>query len=136
MKMKMLMLFAFSLLTLATTGFAENIVLVNQTSYPIKNQKSKIAIQWAVSAREVDEGNKALIYGLELKPETLQIVKESGKVELTIPEKVEYFRVIVWSKDEKDPDLVTNWVDIVPNKTYTLETDHLVPSVLMSGTGC
>lgn len=132
----MLVLFVFSLLTLATRGFAENIVLENQTSHPIIDQKSKMAIQWAASAREVDEENKALIYGLKLKPETLQVLTQSGKIDLSVPEKVEYFRVLVWSKGEGDPDLLTNWVDIVPNKTYTLETDHLVPAALMAGTGC
>ena len=136
MKMKRNVLFFLMLLATATSGFAENLVLENQTSFPIKNQKSKIAIQWATSAKEVDEANKAVIYGLKLNPETIQILTQSGKIDLSIPEKAEYFRVLVWSKGEGNPDFLTNWVDIVPNKTYTLNPDHLVPSVLMSGTGC
>lgn len=136
MKMKKFMLFYLSLLAAATTGFAENIVLENQTSYPLENQKSKIAIQWATSGKDVDEGNNALINGTKLNPDTLQVLTESGKVNLSIPEKAEYFRVLVWSKGEGEPDLLTNWVDIVPNKTYTLKKDHLVPAILMLGTGC
>ena len=121
-------------LLLATTGFAENLVLENQTPYPTQN--SKIAIQWATSAKEVDEYNKAIMYGLKLNPSTFQVLTQSGKITLSIPNNAEYFRVLVWSKGEENPDFHTNWVDIVPNKTYTLETDKLVPSVLMSGSGC
>jgi hypothetical protein len=129
--MKKIMLF---FLLLATTGFAENLVLENRTSYP--NQKSKIAIQWATSAKEVDEYNKAIMYGHKLNPATLQVLTQSGKITLNIPTNAEYFRVLAWSKDEENPDFHTNWVDVVPNKTYTLEKDQLVPSVLMSGSGC
>lgn len=135
-KMKKIALFFISLLVVATPTFAENFVLENQTSYPAKNPKSKMMIQWATSAKEVDEGNNALIQGSKLNPDTLQVLKQSGKVNLSIPKKAEYFRVLVWSKDEAAPDLLTNWVDVVPNKTYTLKTDHLVPSVLILGTGC
>ncbi len=119
---------------LAATGFAENLVLENQTSYPAP--KSKIAVQWANSAKEVDECNKAIIYGLKLNPATFQALTQSGKINLDIPKNAAHFRVLVWSKGEESPDLHTNWVDVVPNKTYKLQTDHLVPSVLMSGSGC
>jgi hypothetical protein len=121
---------------IATAGFSDSFVFDNQTSYPNKDQKSKIAVQWATSAKEVDEGNKALMYGYKLDPSTFKIVTNQGKVTLNIPEKAQYFRVLVWSNDDENPDLITNWVDVEPNKTYTLTTDHLVPTVLMSGTGC
>ncbi|HEX2579330.1 MAG TPA: hypothetical protein VHK67_02885 [Rhabdochlamydiaceae bacterium] len=130
--MKKIMLF----LLLATTGFAENLVLENQTSYPTQNQKSKIAIQWATSAKEVDECNKAIMYGLKLNPATFQVLTQPGNVSLNIPKNAACFRVLVWSKGEGSPDFHTNWVDVLPNKTYTLKTDHLVPSVLISGSGC
>ncbi|MBX9924146.1 MAG: hypothetical protein K2Y01_08565 [Rhabdochlamydiaceae bacterium] len=133
--MKKISLFFFSIL-LATTGFAESFVLDNQTSYPDTNLKSKIAVQWANSAKEVDENNKAMIHGEPLTPNSIQNISKSGKTTLTIPDKAEYFRILAWSKNTEEPDLLTNWIDIVPNKTYTLETDHLVPAVLMSGTGC
>ncbi|HSW87123.1 MAG TPA: hypothetical protein VLG49_06460 [Rhabdochlamydiaceae bacterium] len=136
MKMKKIMLFFLPLLVIATTGFAENLVLENQTAYPSKNPKSKIAIQWASTAKEVDESNKALMYGLKLNPRTLQVLTQTGTVNVRIPKNIGYFRVLAWSKGEGDPDLLTNWIEIVPNKTYTLESDHLVPSVLMLGTGC
>ena len=131
--MKKIILFFLSLFAI-TTGFAESLQLVNQTPYPLKN--SKIAVQWATSAKEVEECNNALMYGLKLNPGTLKVLTKSGKINLSIPKEAECFRVLVWSKGEGEPDLHTNWVDIVPDKTYTLKTDHLVPSVLMSGTGC
>ena len=130
------MLFFLSVLVVATTGFAENLILENQTSYPTKNQNSKIAVQWATSAKEVNEANNAMLQGLQLNSNTLQVLTQSGKINLSIPEKAEYFRLLTWSKGEGDPDFLTNWVDVVPNKTYTLKEEHLVPSVLMSGVGC
>ena len=134
--MKKFALFFLSLLVIAATGFAEDLVLDNQTSYPMKDQKSKIAIQWASSNKEVEEGNHALLYGTQLNPASLQVLTQSGKVTVSIPAKAEYFRVLTWSNGEGEPDSHTNWVDVVPNKTYTLTAEHLVPSVLMSGTGC
>ena len=125
--MKKMMLF---FLLCAATGFAENVVLENQTS------KSKIAVQWAATAKEVDENNKAILNGSKLNPASMQVLTPSRIVNVSIPKNAEYFRVLAWSKDQEDPDLLTNWVDVVPNKTYTLQTDHLVPLVLMAGTGC
>lgn len=134
--MKKIALFFLSLITIATTGFAENLTLENETSYPLKNQNSKIAVQWAKSAKEVQEENHALMYGSKLNADALQLLTQKGKINLSIPKKAEYFRVLVWSKGEGDPDLHTNWVDVVPNKTYTLKADQLVPTVLMLGSGC
>ena len=131
--MKKIAMFLLSII--ATTGFAEKIILENLTSYP-KNANSKMAVQWASTAKEVDESNKALMLVLEMNPGTLQAITQIGKIKLSIPKNAEYFRVLAWSKADGDPDLHTNWVDIVPNKTYTLEADHLVPSVLMPGSGC
>ena len=76
------------------------------------------------------------MHGVQLNPQTLQVLTRSGTIQLSVPKKAEYFRVVAWSKGEGEPDLLTNWVDIVPNKVYTLQTDHLVPTVLMIGTGC
>jgi len=134
--MKKITSFFLILLFLATTCFAENLVLWNQTSYPNKNQKSKIAVQWASTAKEVSESNNASIQGLDLNPDSMQVLPQGGKINLSIPDNAEYFRVIVWSKGGKDPDYLTNWVDVVPNKTYELKADHLTPSVLMTGMGC
>lgn len=124
------------LLLVTRTVLAGEIVVNNETLYPIKNQPSKIAIQWAMTAKDVQEGNKALIHGSQLDPNSLQVLTQSGKIKLTIPKNAEHFRVLVWSKGEEAPDLLTNWVSIVPNKTYNLHNDQLVPAVLMSGTGC
>lgn len=129
--MKKIALFLF--LTAATL-FADSITLDNQTAYPAR--QSKMAVQWANSAREVDEDNKALMYGGKLNPDTLQTISQMGKVKLTLPEKVQQFRVLVWLKGSIEPDYTTNWIDITPNKTYKLETDYLIPVVLMAGSGC
>ena len=60
-----------------TTLFAESITLDNQTAYPTK--QSKMAVQWANSAREVDEDNKALMYGEKLNPDTCKPSLKQGK---------------------------------------------------------
>jgi hypothetical protein len=127
-------LLSLSLLAITATGFSENFTLENKTRYPTR--QSKIAVQWATSAREVDENNKAIIMGTSLNANSLQIITRPGKVKLNVPEKTQYFRVVVWSQGEGEPDFITNWIDIVPNKTYKLTSDHLVPSVLMQGSGC
>ena len=134
--MKKITLFVLSLLVVAATGFADVIYIDNQSPYPNINEKSKLAIQWATSAKEVDEANNATKQGLKLDPKTVQVVSDLGKVKLTVPAKAEYFRVLVWSHGQGEPDLHTNWVDVIPNKTYTLKTDHLVPVLLMFGMGC
>lgn len=118
------------------TGFCDSIFLENRTSYPSQDQKSKIAIQWASSAKEVAECNSALICGSKWPQQNMETVTSQGKFPLTPPQKAEYFRVLVWSSGQGEPDLITNWVEIVPHKNYILETDHLVPTVLMIGMGC
>lgn len=129
------MLVFLSALLTTCLGFAQNVTLDNQTPYPAAS-KSKVAIQWASSAKDVQENNEASIRRAVLKQETLLPLTQSGKTTLTVPNKAAYFRVIVWSKGGADPDFLTNWVDLVPNKTYTLKTEHLVPSVLILGSGC
>lgn len=121
-------------LLLTTSLFAKSISLDNQTPYPTK--QSKMALQWANSAREVDESNKALMYGAKLNPDTLQTISQIGKIKLTLPPKAQQFRILVWTKSSGEPDYTTNWIDITLDKTYTLETDHLIPVVLMAGSGC
>lgn len=119
-----------------STGFAENIMINNKTPYPSKNQSSKIAIQWATTGREIQKANKDLIYGLTLDPGSLQPITKSGKLELNMPKNAKHFRVLVWSKDHESPDFLTNWINIIHNASYTLETDQLISAVLMSGAGC
>lgn len=134
--MKKITVLIISLMAIATSGFAEKIVLDNQTTFPNKDQKSKIAVQFANSVKEVQEGNQALMNGSQLNQNAMQVLTQNGKINLNTPSQAQYFRVLVWSKGDGQPDLVTNWVDIVPKKTYKLEKDHLVPTVLMAGTGC
>ena len=126
-KMALLMLFA-------TTLLADSITLDNQTDYPAKH--SKMAVQWASSAREVDDLNRALVDGEPIDPATLQKISEKGKVKLRVPKNGELFRVLVWAKGGGEPDYTTNWIDLTPSKTYTLQNDALIPVVLMAGSGC
>ena len=128
--MKKICLFLF----LTSSLFAESITLDNQSAYPTK--QSKMAVQWANTAREVDESNKTLMNEGKLNPSTLQPISQTGEVKLTLPKKAEQFRVLVWLKGSKEPDYTTNWIHISEGKTYTLETDYLIPVVLMSGSGC
>ncbi len=128
--MKKICLFFF----LTASLFAESIFLDNQSAYP--TQQSKMAVQWANSARDVDVNNKTLMYGGKLNPSSLQPVSQTGEVKLTIPIKAQQFRVLVWSKGSGEPDYVTNWIDFIQGATYTLTADHLIPVVLMPGSGC
>jgi len=126
--------FCLLLLGVAKLGLCTTIVLDNQTAYPAKN--GKIAVQWASSGREVDEGNQALITGNGLDAGKFEFLDEAGKVVVTVPKKAEYFRVLVWSKGKEGPDLHTNWVDVVSDKNYVLKGEHLVPCALIMGPGC
>lgn len=116
--------------------FANSIVLDNKTNYPKKDTLGKIAIQWADSAKSVQKANKSILNGVTLNSNSLLMLTQKGKVELSSPNNARYFRLIVWSKDKKEPELLTNWVDIIPNKTYVVNQNQLVPRVLMSGSGC
>ena len=133
--MKKSILFILSLLV-GTIGYADSIKLNNLSSHPTENLKSKIAIQWATSARDVEKNNNSIKHGLKLNPDTLQVLSKAGVINVDFPKNAGYFRIVVWSKGAGDPDFLTNWVDIVSNKTYTLNKDHLIPLALMSGTGC
>ncbi|HEV7738134.1 MAG TPA: hypothetical protein VGO47_12290 [Chlamydiales bacterium] len=124
----------FVFLFVTSALFAEAITLDNQTTYPTK--QSKMAVQWANTAREVDEENKSLMFEGKLDPTTLQTIPQIGKVTLKLPPKAQHFRILVWSNGSKIPDYTTNWIDITLNKTYTLENDYLIPVVLMTGSGC
>ena len=120
----------------AVAAFSDHFILENETSYPLQHEHSKMAIQWASSAKEVQEHNQSSIAGTKLNPETLQAIAKQGKTKLSIPKNAQYFRVVVWLKGEGSPALLTNWVELVPNKSYRLKSDHLIPAVLMSGMGC
>ncbi|KTD52874.1 hypothetical protein [Legionella quateirensis] len=133
--MKNITLLLVSLLVI-NTAFADHFTINNQVSGPFNDHKSTIAIQWAASAKEVEMNNKIVREGLKLNPDNLFVLTQLGKNNLAIPEQAEYFRVLVWSKSSGNPDFLTNWVDLIPNKTYTLTQDLLVPVALMSGTGC
>lgn len=122
----------FIFLVLTATGFADELLFDNLTKYPTK--KAKMAMQWANSAKQVDKENRTLIEGCS--PNNLLYLSKKGKTEIAIPQGAQYFRVLVWTNDQERPDLHTNWVDVVPNKTYSLKQDQLVPTVLIHGSGC
>lgn len=117
-------------------GFADGFVLDNQAANPTNDKKSRVAIQWANSAKEVEESNNKIKQGKRLNSRSLQALTQAGKINLEIPKNAEYFRVLVWSSGGREPDFLTNWVDIIPKKTYTLNKDQLTPLALMSGMGC
>lgn len=133
MKKTILFLLSFSIVS---TSFAEHVVLNYVTLNTHSRQKIKVGIQWAATAKEIDENDNIIRQGLELNLKNLKILTKLGKINLDIPEKAQYFRVLVWSNKTSSPDLLTNWVELIPNKTYTLDDDHLVPAVLLSGAGC
>ncbi|AWN74450.1 hypothetical protein LEAN103870_10090 [Legionella anisa] len=120
----------------ASTSFATQIVLDNKTDYPAKNNRGKIAVQWVTSAEAINESNKTIINGSKLDLSSLMILSQKGKIKLTLPNHANYFRVVVWSTGKKGPDLLTNWVDIVPDKTYIVNQDQLASAILMTGAGC
>ncbi|KTD00787.1 hypothetical protein OQJ19_15040 [Fluoribacter gormanii] len=121
---------------MASAALATPIVLDNKTNYPAKNNEGKIAIQWAASAEAIQERNRSIINGSKLDSRSLKTLSQKGQIELNLPNQAQYFRVVVWSTDQKEPDLLTNWVNIVPNKTYILNQDQLASAVLVSGAGC
>lgn len=115
---------------------ANSIVLDNKTNYPKKDKLGKIAVQWAVSAKTVQKANKNLLKGSTLNSSSLLMLTQTDKIKLTMPNNARYFRVVVWSSDKQEPDLLTNWVDIIPNKTYVVNQNQLIQRVLMAGAGC
>lgn len=122
--MKILALFLF----FATSLVADSFTLENKTSF------QKIAIQWASSARAVQESNDSLMQEDPL-PKNLYYLKNTNS-KVPIPANASYFRILVWENQDRDPNLLTNWVDIIPNKTYLIDNEHLTPVVLMNGMGC
>lgn len=130
------LLTSFTLVLIAQTGLAHQIVLDNETNYPNNDRNVKIAIQWAVNAREMQIENRAITSGLPLDFKSLQVLNQSGKIAIDTPPHAEYFRVLVWSKGKNKPDLLTNWVGIVHKNKYILKQDQLIPASLVSGVGC
>lgn len=126
----------FLSLFLTLTAFGETFIFDNETGYPSGTTPSKIAIQWAASGKDIDEGNAAVLHQSPLNSTTMQPIQTTGIMTLTIPSEAKYFRILVWSTGTGNPDLLTNWIDLTPNKTYTLTAKQLTPAVLMSGMGC
>ncbi|MBM3191798.1 MAG: hypothetical protein FJZ63_04010 [Chlamydiae bacterium] len=123
-------------LLITATSFADNFILENETPYPNKDLKSKMAVQWATSAAGMHKCDEPFIEGSRLDKSTWVMVKKQGQVNVALPKGAQYFRILVWSHDVLVPDLHTNWVQMVPDKVYTLKKDQLSPTVLMGGFGC
>nr|HAT8715424.1 hypothetical protein [Legionella jordanis] len=121
---------------MASVVFAHSIVLENKTNYPEKGRLGQIAVQWATSARAVQKANNSMLKGAALSANSLILLNQKGKIQLSSPNNARYFRLIAWSSDKPDPDLITNWVGITPNKTYVVNQNQLVPLILMAGSGC
>ena len=131
-----LLLLSFLSILVVSTGFANSLVLNNQVFNPASHHQAKMAVQWAISAKEIEESNISLKQGIKLKLNALHFLRAAGKNKLDIPKKAEYFRVLMWSKNTIQPDFLTNWVELQSDKTYHLTKKHLIPIVLMTGTGC
>lgn len=119
---------------MASTVLADDIVLNNKTNYPEKDNPSKIAVQWVNSSEATQKATRLMMKDLDQN--SLMMLSKKGQIKLTLPKHAQYFRILVWSNGKQEPDLLTNWVNIVPNKTYTLNQDHLTSALLMSGSGC
>jgi hypothetical protein len=118
----------FLTLLLFSSLFADSITLENKSTHP------KIAVQWASSARVAQDSNDALMQGDPLPKDLYYPRKEISKI--TIPANASYFRIVAWDSKNKNPDYLTNWVEIVPDKTYEIDDEHLTPVLLMNGMGC
>lgn len=127
---------AFLSIWIAATAHSEQFMIDNQTAYSARHQKFNIAIQWANSSKDIEVKQSVTAQELKKNSVTLKLLTQIGKINISSPNKAEYFRVLVWSKGTNDPAFVTNWVNIVPNKIYTLNKEHLIPVALMAGTGC
>ena len=131
---KLFILLCFSFMT--SVVFANSIVLDNKTDYPKNDKFGKIAVEWAASAKAIEKANKNILNGKSINSNSLTMLTQKGRVELSSPNNAKYFRLVVWSNDKQEPGLLTNWVYITPNKTYVVNQKQLVPKVLLSGTGC
>lgn len=121
---------------MASVAVADSIVLDNKTNYPVKDKPGKMAVQWAASVETTQKANKTIFKGSTLDLSSLAMISQKGQIQLSSPNYARYFRVVVWSTGKQKPDLLTNWVAIVSNKTFILNQDQLVPTVLMAGAGC
>lgn len=120
---------------MASVVLAKSIVLDNKTSYP--QNSNQIALQWASSAKEVQKFNQDILNGRPLTSKSFTMLsKQREKIQLSTPNNARYFRVVVWSSVKKEPDLLTNWVDIIPNKNYVVHQNQLIPRALIAGAGC
>lgn len=121
----------FILVLCCCTGalFADSFILENEASFP------KVAVQWASSARDVQDSNDLLIQEELIPPSNLCYLNQ-GKTAVAIPKNAIYFRIVAWQTKQPLPDFLTNWVEITPSKTYLIKDEHLTPALLMNGVGC
>ena len=133
--MKRHWLFLITML-LASSTYAEDIFLDNQAFSPSKHPTSKMVIQWANSAKDVEAINTMMKKTENYQLERYSIVTKDGTIKLNIPEKAGYLRVLISEKGKCAPDFLTNWLEIEANKHYTIKQKHLVPAALKSGMGC
>lgn len=133
--MKKIIVYAcLSLVTSVALG--HSIVVNNETNYPIEGKLGKIAVEWAASNIEIQNANKAIMQGKSLAPSSLKQLTQIGKNRLSLPDTARYFRIVAWSSNQREPDLLTNWVEVMPNKIYTIKQDELSEAALIFGSGC
>ena len=67
-------------IAIVSTSFAEHVVLNYVTLNTHPRQKIKVAIQWATTAKEIDENDNIIRQGFELNLKTLKILTKLGKI--------------------------------------------------------
>lgn len=118
------------------TIFAHTITIDNQTHYPRKTSSERLMVQWAFTAESLHQENNTTPSTLSIDSKMLQSLNQKGVLELTTPDRAQYFRILLWSPLKKQPDLLTHWVTLIPNKKYTVMNAHLMPLIMLSGLGC
>lgn len=126
----------FGLIFMTQIAFSNTIIIENKTNYPEKNKDEAIAVQWAVSANATENANRGILNAEGVNSNFFMLLTQKGKNQLALPNEARYFRIIVWFNNKQEPVLLTNWVDVVPEKTYVVNQNQLVHRVLMSGAGC
>lgn len=127
---KAFVLFQFAIISL----FGEMIILDNQSSYLDKKPNVMMKLQWAASSQDMEEKTIDCLYHAVAQKDLMLL--KGGENQILFPGQPKYFRILVWTEESPNPTYVSSWVQIVADKTYTLQDKDLFHSVLMAGSGC
>lgn len=127
---------SFFLCFINSLVFADTITIDNLSNYPSTTSTDKMMVQWATTAEATQKINETIINDQILDANAMTALTQKGKSQLTLPTDARYFRIMVWIGKAQGPDFLTNWVAIIPGKTYELQQNQLVPKIMMTGSGC